>query len=61
MEKLCTLLTFARGSLQAGLPYTYLMTILSYVSIPSTIFVKFTKEISFDQLNEVSNPQKLAD
>jgi hypothetical protein len=32
MDKMCTLLTFVMGLLQHGLPYSYLMTVLSFVS-----------------------------
>ena len=32
-HKMCTLLTFVRGLLQHGLPYSCLMTVLSFVSI----------------------------
>jgi len=33
MDKMCTLLTFVMGLLQHGLTYSYLMTVLSFVSI----------------------------
>jgi hypothetical protein len=33
MDKMCTLLTVVRGLLQHGIQYSYLMTVLSFVSI----------------------------